>query len=179
DTAGDGLLDRGGVPFRFDLETNQGSGLRADIVQMVTEQLKKIGVAAVPRTFEFGAFISRHEKHDFDAFVSSWRESTKVDLKSAFHSASIKGGYNYGSYANPELDSLIDKARGENDTRTAKKLWSRAQRLIADDQPSTFLFERDRPNAARKGLAGLRSSPRTAYAGLEEWRWEPSDVKTP
>jgi peptide/nickel transport system substrate-binding protein len=173
DRDGDGVIDRDGRAFRFDLETNQGSRLRADIVQMVTAQLRKVGIEATPRTFEFGAFIARHEKHDYDAFVGSWRESTKVDLKSAFHSASREGGYNYGSYADAELDGLIDKARMEVDRDTARRLWWRAQQIIARDQPLTFLFERDRLHAVPRDLTGLRLSPRTAYASLEEWSFAP------
>ncbi len=172
DRDGDGLLDREGRPFRFELETNQGSGLRADIAQMVAAQLRSIGVEARPRLLEFAAFVERHEKHDFDAFVGAWHESTKVDLKSAFHSASREGGYNYGRYVNPALDDLIDRARAERDTKIARRLWFDAQRLIASDQPYTFLFERDRLNAVPRRLAGLRMGPRGAYTDLEEWYWE-------
>ena len=169
DSDGDGLLDRDGRVFRFELETNQGSGLRADIALMVAAQLKKVGIEAVPRTFEFGAFTARHEKHEYDAFVGSWRESTKVDLTSAFHSASRSGGYNYGSYADAELDGILDRARLEVDREAARRLWWRAQQIIARDQPCTFLFERDQLHAMPRDLHGFRSSPRTAYAGLEEW----------
>ncbi|HMC82050.1 MAG TPA: hypothetical protein VKL61_02350, partial [Candidatus Polarisedimenticolia bacterium] len=158
-----------GNPFRFELETNQGSSLRADVVQMVCAQLKRAGIDAVPRTLEFGAFIQRHEKHDYDAFVGSWRESTKVDLKSAFHSASRTAGYNYGLYSDPELDRIIDQARMETDRETARKSWWRAQEIIVRDQPYTFLFERDRFNAVPRDLEGLRPSPRSAYVALEEW----------
>jgi peptide/nickel transport system substrate-binding protein len=169
DSDGDGLLDRDGRVFRFDLETNQGSGLRADIAQMVAAQLHKVGIEAVPRTFEFGAFIARHEKHEYDAFVGSWRESTKVDLTSAFHSASRTGGYNYGSYADAELDGILGRARLEVDREAARRLWWRAQQIIVRDQPCTFLFERDQLHAVPRNLHGFRPSPRTAYAGLEEW----------
>jgi len=37
------------------------------------------------------------------------------------------------------------------------------------DQPCTFLFERDRINAVPRSLKGLHPSPRSAYAGLEQW----------
>ncbi len=173
DTDRDGLLDRGGRPFRFTLETNQGARLRADVANMVAAQLRQVGIEAVPRVYEFGAFIDRHEKHDFDAFVGSWRESTKVDLKSAFHSSARDGGYNYGMYANPELDAIIDRARAASDAREARALWFSAQEIVVADQPYTFLFERDRLNAAARRLRGLRMGPRSAYDGLEEWSWEP------
>lgn len=179
DADGDGVLDRGGVPFRFELETNQGSKLRSDVVEMVASQLRKAGIEAIPRTLEFAAFVARHQKHDFDAFVSSWRESTKVDLRSVLHSSAKDGGYNYGSYANPELDALIDKAREESDPSAARDLWRRAQRIVAQDQPFTFLFERDRLHAVPMRLEGMRSSPRSAYAGLEEWRLEPAGASSP
>jgi peptide/nickel transport system substrate-binding protein len=172
DRDADGILDRGDVPFRFELETNQGSGLRADIVQMVSTQLKKVGVEAVPRIIEYGAFIAGHEKHEYDAFVSSWRESTKVDLKSVFHSTAKSGGYNYGQYSDPELDQVIDQARMESDREAARKLWARAQAIIVRDQPFTFLFERDRLHAVPRTLTGFRPSPRSAYTGLEEWSLE-------
>ena len=170
----DGVLEKDGKPFHFELESNQGSSLRADIVEMVSEQLRRVGVEAVPRIFEFSAFVARHEKHDYDAFVSSWRESTKVDLKSAFATSSQSGGYNYGLYSNPGLDGIIDRARVENDPGAARKLWAQAQQIIARDLPYTFLFERDRLNAVPKNLRGLRPSPRSAYAGLEEWSLESS-----
>lgn len=169
DRDGDGTLDREGRPFRFELETNQGSTLRASIVEMITAQLARIGVTAVPRVFEFGAFIARHEGHEFDAFVGSWRESTKVDLKSVFHSSARQAGFNYGSYADAELDALIEAARAEADPTTARDLWHRAQRIIARDQPFTFLFERDRLHAIDRRIEGVRPSPRSAFAGLEEW----------
>ena len=179
DRDGDGILERDGTPFRFTLESNQGSGLRADVVQMITAQLRPIGIAVIPRTIEFGAFVEKHEKHDFDAFVGSWRESTKIDLKSAFHGASIQGGYNYGSYANAELDALIDRARGEADPDAARRLWWSAQRIIVADQPYTFLFERDRLHAVPKRLTGFRSDPRSAYSGLEEWSLAPAPAGAP
>src|SRR5262249_49493822 len=172
DKDSDGILEREGVPFRFELETNQGSGLRWDIVQMVASQLKKIGVEAVPRILEYGAFIAAHEKHEYDAFVSSWRESTKVDLKSVYHSSAIAGGYDYGQYANAELDPIIDQARMESDRAAARKLWARAETIIVRDPPVPFLFERDRLHAAPKILTGFHPSPRSAYAGLEDWSIE-------
>jgi hypothetical protein len=54
----------------------------------------------------------------------------------------------------------------------AKDFWSRAQRIVAHDQPFTFLFEADRLHAVRRGLTGFRPTLRSALSGLEEWRWE-------
>lgn len=179
DADGDGVFDRAGRPFRFELESNQGSSLRASIAEMVSAQLRKVGVEAVHRVLETGAFIARHEAHDFDAFVGSYRESTKVDLRSNFHSAARTGGLNYGMYVDAELDEFIDRARPETDPAAARALWSRAQRIVARDQPYTFLFERDVLHAFPRRLEGVRVSPRSAYVNVEEWRWAPEEKAPP
>lgn len=173
DSDGDKLLDRQGVTFRFELESNQGSGLRAEIVQMVAAQLRRVGIEAVPRIVETGAFIEKHERHEFDAFVGSLRESTKVDLRSVLHTTAATGGYNYGLYSNAELDSLIDRARVTVDSKVARDLWQKAQQIVHRDQPFTFLFEPDRIHAVPRRLTGPKPSPRSAYLNLEEWAWEP------
>jgi peptide/nickel transport system substrate-binding protein len=173
DSDGDKLLDHEGRAFRFELESNQGSGLRGEIVQMVSAQLQRIGIEAVPRLVETGAFIEKHERHDFDAFVGSLRESTKVDLRSVLHSAAANGGYNYGLYANAELDALIERARVAIDPNVARDLWRQAQQIVHREQPFTFLFEPDRFHAVPRRLTGPRPSPRSAYLDLEEWAWEP------
>jgi peptide/nickel transport system substrate-binding protein len=172
DKNGDGIREKNGKPFRFELETNQGSALRGSVMEMIAAQLRKAGIDAVPRLYDFGAYNEKHRKHDFDAFVGGWRESTKVDLKSVLHSDARENGYNFGLYSNPELDSLIERAREEQDVAVAKDLWSRAQRIVAHDQPFTFLFEADRLHAVRRGLTGFRPTLRSALSGLEEWRWE-------
>jgi len=179
DRDGDGLIDRDGRPFRFDLEVDQASGQRTAVARMVGACLRKIGVEAAPRPFESGTFVARHEAHEFDAFVGSWRESTKVDLKSNFHSASRATGYNYGGYSVPELDRLIDRARAERDPATARTLWIAAQRLIVRDQPYTFLFERDRLHAVPRNLRLVGAGPRSLYAGLEEWSFEAAGEPRP
>ena len=169
DTDGDGILDKDGRPFRFTLETNQGSQLRGDVAILVQDHLKKVGIDAQPRTLEFRAYLQKHDAHDFDAFVGGHREATKVDLKSLLHTSAIDGGYNHAGYSNAAMDALIDQARGETDTRAARQLWSRAQQLFHEDEPFTILFEMQRVNAVNRRIAGAKMSPRTAFMNLPAW----------
>lgn len=174
DTDGDGVLDKGGRAFRFTLESNQGSQLRNDTAVLVQANLMEIGVAAEPRIVEWRAFLQKHAEHDFDAFVGAYREATKVDLKSLLHSTAVEDGYNYGSYASEEMDRLIDSARMQPDTASARELWSRAQRLFHADQPLTVLFEKKRINAVSRRIANVVMSPRSAYVSLPGWEVRPA-----
>ncbi len=170
DSDGDGVIDKDGRAFRFTLESNQGSQERNDIAVLIQDQLRRVGIAVEPRIVEWRAFLEKHTRHDFDAFVGKYREATKVDLKSLLHSDAFENGYNYGRYTSDTMDRLIDAARAEPDTTTARDLWSRAQKTFHEDQPLTILFEMQRVNAVNRRIDGPGMSPRSAYAALPAWR---------
>ena len=177
DADGDGVLEKDGRPFRFTLETNQGSQLRNDVAVMVQDHLKKVGIDAQPRTLEFKTYLQKHDAHDFDAFVGGHREATKVDLKSLLHTSALEGGYNHAGYSSAAMDSAIDKARMETDTAKARQLWSSAQKLFHEDQPFTVLFEMQRVNAVSRNITGVKMSPRSAFMTLPSWSLRETGVQ--
>jgi oligopeptide transport system substrate-binding protein len=52
-----------------------------------------------------------------------------------FHSGSVQ---NHGSYANPELDALLESARIERDVATRIALYQQAEQIIVNDAPVLF-----------------------------------------
>ena len=69
--------------------------------------------------------------------------SVESDPKQIWHSSSIgKGGSNFGSYKNAEVDKLIDEGRGELDQAKRNAIFKKVYTLIADDVPYVFLFNR-------------------------------------
>jgi ABC-type transport system substrate-binding protein len=65
-------------------------------------------------------------------------------LDPRFHSRSIKqaGSTNDSFYANPELDALLDAARGELDRGRRDALYRRAERILYDDAPWIWDYHR-------------------------------------
>jgi len=175
DSDGDGWLDKDGKRFEFELLTNENNELRKDIVVMVQSKLKEIGVKVNARSMEWTSFVSRlQNEKDFDAAVSGWSVSIKADLRSHFHSRSIENKFNYISYSNPEVDSLIDAAVMELDRAEAKKLWSEAQQIILDDAPYCFLFNLDDLNALHKRFKNVKMVTYGWDYNLPEW-YVPAD----
>jgi peptide/nickel transport system substrate-binding protein len=169
DGDGDGWLDRGGEPFAFTMKTNENNELRKDVVVIVQEMLGRIGVRVQPVTLEFNVFIEQTNRKDFEADCHGWRQGVKVDLTSIWHSRSIPDKYNQVSYSNPEVDRLIDEASLELDQEKAKALWSRVQRLIAEDAPYTFLFNLDDLYALSDRFRNARFVTYAWTYNLEEW----------
>jgi peptide/nickel transport system substrate-binding protein len=170
DRDGDGVIETrsadGARPFRFDIEFNRGNTLRENIALRAAAQLAAVGIRATPRAVEWAAFQKKHRDGDFDAFVASRIVSTRVDLD-GFGSGAQQ---NYAGYADPEVDALVARAAATATIEQARPLWARAQRLIARDQPCTFLFEQDRLYAVRRRIEGVESGPLGLFGGLRKWR---------
>lgn len=169
DSDGDGILDREGKPFSFELMTNTGTPVRRDAVVMIQDQLRRIGIDARPRLLEFNTVNDLTQRHRFQAFLGAWAIDTSLDLKYAFHSESAQGGYNFGSYTNPDLDRLIDRARRELDPGAAKQDLFEIQRILHRDQPYTFLWEPQRLAGGSARIRGAELNPLSDFYNLRSW----------
>ena len=141
DTDGDGILDKGGKPFRFKLITNSGNETRRDVGVLVQRQLREIGIDVKFEFYEWSVFLKDfvNARH-FDACILGWGLSVDPDAYEIWHSSQIEKGFNFVSYRNPEVDRLWEEGRREYDTEKRKRIYWRIHELIAEDQPYTFLY---------------------------------------
>ncbi len=142
DANGDGLLDKDGQTFSFTIMTNQGNKVREQTALLIQARLKEIGVELKLRVVEWAAFIKNYlEKRDFEAVLMAWTVPMEPDLYDVWNSGQTKPEeLNFISYANPEVDSLIDVARFSLDRTVRKKAYDRIQELLHQDAPYVFLF---------------------------------------
>lgn len=155
DHDGDGVIDKDGVAFRFEMVTNQGNQERIDAIVMMKEHLRHVGIEVEPRTMEFNALYGKLYERDFQAVVSGWGMDTSLSLRYAFHSDTVDGGENFSAYRNPELDALVDRMEGLASIEQAEPILHRIQQIIHRDQPMTFLWESQRIVGANRRLHGL------------------------
>ncbi len=173
DGNGDGVLERDGVPLEVELVVNDAQN-RVDVVTIVQAQLKRIGVKVNLRVMEFGAYQDRVLAADFDGAFVEWKVQTRVDLTSMFHSRSKRPqGFNFGAYANPEVDRLIEAARAVPDMAGAKHLWDEVQRLVYEDQPYTFIAVPQEVTAVSNRFCNVKPSAISFFVNLHAWRIAP------
>jgi peptide/nickel transport system substrate-binding protein len=171
DRDGDGVLDKDGRPFEFELITNGSSQQRVDVATMVEAYLDKIGVRANIRTMEFRTVVDRLFAFDYDGCLLGWATATKPDITTHWHSSAIPpNGYNISGYQNPEVDRLIDEAKVELDRERARALWSRVQRVIYRDQPFTFLLIPYEVTALDGRFCGVEPNAISFFYNLRDWR---------
>jgi len=113
-------------------------------------------------------------KGDFDAFVNRWIEPTQVDLEGIWHSAPPDvPTFNFGHYANSEVDRLLDEVAVAPDFDTQKPLLDRIQALIVADQPYTFLVENTRLVGVNSRIRGAQINDATIFFNIDEWEIAP------
>ena len=174
DGDGDGVLERDGRRFSFELLTNAGSRVRTDAAVMIQEDLRRAGIEARVRQLEWTTLVAKLRGRDFEAAISAFNIDTGLDLTYAFHSGSIDDGMNFGSYSNPRIDRLIEAARASRDVAELAGPLHEIQGLLHDEQPLTFLWEPQKLTGVSRRLQGARPNPLSYLFRIEEWWLSPT-----
>ena len=173
DTDGDGILDKDGEPFEFTLSTTQGNKAREKIAVVVQQQLKEVGIKATPKTLEHSAFVNANMDWDFEANVNGWNLGADPDPSNIFSSKHIEEGdahgLNYTHHSNPELDELLDENIRALDQEERKEVLHKAYKLIAEDQPYTFLYYPNLHYALPVNLEGYTFHSSNPYYNIKDW----------
>ena len=137
-----GLLEKDGKVFEFNLITNNGNPLRKAIMTIAQNDWRRLGIKCNTQVFEWAVFLEDFiDPRKFDAVVLGWSMGIDPDLYQIWHSSQTgPKQLNFVGYKNPQADELILRIRREYDVARQRELTHELHRLIADDQPYTFLY---------------------------------------
>lgn len=159
DEDGDGLREKGGVPFRFRLTLFTHSPTAGMLAPVLERELAKAGIVVEIDRAEWAVMMDALRSRRFDAAVMGWSNiDVEDDLFANFHSTQIEGGNNYVGVADPKLDALLEESRRElSDTRRIE-LHRQLHRALYEDQVYTFLGVRSSLDAVKTRVRGVRPS---------------------
>jgi ABC-type transport system substrate-binding protein len=137
-----GWLEKDGKPLRFTIITNHGNETRKAIMTIAQSAWRRLGVQVEALTLEWAVFIKEKvNKFDFDAVVLGWAMGLDPDIYQIFHSSQAgEFQLNFVGYKNPAADDLIVRIRQEYDHARQVAMARELHRLVATDQPYTFLY---------------------------------------
>jgi peptide/nickel transport system substrate-binding protein len=109
------------------------------IGEALKEQLAEAGFDMQIQLLDFGTALAKETAKDFTCFQIGWsgRPDPDGNTFSFFHST---GGNNFESYKNPQMDSLLEKARTVYDQAQRKDLYTQAIKLGVNDLPRVYLW---------------------------------------
>jgi peptide/nickel transport system substrate-binding protein len=174
DDDGDGVVERGGVPLRFEILTRGGDPVREQGVVILRENLAAVGAAVEVRVMEQVASLARLRDGLFDAYFGLATANLHGNPAPFVHSAAVEE-YNQGHYANARVDSLLDVALGLGDRRESLPVWHKLQEELAQDPPAAYLFYPDNLVAVSSRLRDVRPHLLSPVNNLSEWWIAPAD----
>lgn len=167
-----GKLEKAGKPLAFKLITNQGNDSRKKIVLILQQQFEKLGVDVEVQIYEWSTFLSNYiDKREFDAYVMGWNTGLEPDQHSIWHSSQTgPNQFNLVGYANPEVDSLLERGRTTFEPAERTRIYRRMHAIIAQDQPYAFLYAPDSLSALSRKFEGLMITD-AGYGWYWPTRW--------
>jgi peptide/nickel transport system substrate-binding protein len=156
----------GGMRVKLSLKTTteESSRLLATVLQ---EQWRKVGVDLDVRPLEFATLFSDMASGSFEMFTLRWigaNNDPDTFFEYIFDSRKIPpAGANRGHYRNSEVDALLDQARVETDREKRRAVFSKVQKIIAEDLPYVSLWFMDNVSVHRMRISGVQLSPTGDY----------------
>jgi peptide/nickel transport system substrate-binding protein len=170
DHNGDGIRDKDGVTFKFELQGSASSAITNQLIPIFKEQFRKVGIEMTERLVDFTVFVDSLSDHKFDAGLSAWVSDLSTDQYQVFHSSSSKKrGSNYVSFHNAEADKMLEQGRTEFDPQKRKQLYWRFQEIVSEEQPYSFLLYRQEAAAYHRRFKNAKFVPARPGYDLNVW----------
>ena len=170
DRDGDGIVDRDGQPFAFEMLHVAGKIGPQLLGAHIQAGLARAGIKLTITTLDFSSLLARMRKLDFDAYQLAWVLDLESDPEQVWHSkwAPIVGSSNFVNYADRASDELIEAIQVELDVERRMELWNQLHARIASQHPYLFGFNNPYKFAMNKRFRGLRTSAMTpGYSALQ------------
>jgi peptide/nickel transport system substrate-binding protein len=146
----DGVATRAGKKFVGKIRVRAGKPQRIKAAQIISDQLKAIGMQLTPDPTDFKVFYKPIQAGDFDVAIAGFGLTVDPDDFTTFHSSQLqpehKSGNNWTGYSNPQLDSLIDQERAtikatDTETKAARKqIFNQMEKIISGDIVTYMLW---------------------------------------
>ncbi len=139
----------------------------------VTKYWEALGVRVVLEKISVADVSGLISSRSFEAFVFGQVIGADSDLFPFWHSSQIKNGLNIAAYKNEAVDKALADARVNPDVNARWDHYREVQRIIADEVPAIFLYEKnyifvqDKSLKGFSGTAAVSASDR--LSGVSDW----------
>lgn len=165
------------------LSTNSYNQSRVRVLEMISDDLKNIGINVVKdyelidiedvseedKQVNWDNFERKINSGNFELALMGWETSYMQDITQMFHSSSIGQG-NFIRYENLELDKILESIQKSNNRDSKKNNYIKAQKIIVEDQPYISLFFTNGTALSNKKIKGnIDPTYTNIYNNIDEW----------
>jgi peptide/nickel transport system substrate-binding protein len=165
------LLDSDGKPVEFSILTSSSNADRAKMAALIQDDLKQLGMRVQVVPLESRSLLDRvTQSRDYDACIMGIA-SYDADPNSDISVWLSSGGLHLWNPSQPrpatpweaEIDRLIEEQMSASTFEKRKKLYDRAQEILAENQPMIFLASPDILAGAKNSVGNFRPAVLEPY----------------
>jgi peptide/nickel transport system substrate-binding protein len=141
------------VPVELTVPNNPDLRQAGEVIQAMA---REAGFDVSLRAAEFASALAGAVRGEFETFLLGWSGRTDPDgnIFAFLHST---GGQNDGRYSNPEVDALLEAARGEQDQAKRLDLYRQVVEMaLGRDRMRIYLWHRENVMIHSTRLQGYR-----------------------
>ena len=155
----------GGAAFKIVASPSYEGGLA--VAQVIQEQLRAVGLAPTIENIEWGTYINRWVKRDFDTMVELRGGDPDPDrfLYRTFYST---GAVNNFLFKDAAVDRLLERGRVNLDPGARRPIYRDLQKALVQKAPAVFLYTPLQTQVLQPYVKGFRLVPTGAISYLEQ-----------
>ena len=160
----DGTLVNGkGERFTVLFNGPKGYPVMEQVMTYAQQQYQRLGMAVTLDIVDWPVHLQKYHDRQYDLLMEWWITPPDPDLYDHYYSGSPD---NWWGYKNPQLDTLLVRARSEPDPQARVALYQQVQEMIAKDVPVVYLYYPPELQAVNKRTHGL---PVMGYRDALTW----------
>jgi peptide/nickel transport system substrate-binding protein len=122
---------------------------------------------------DFPVFMERLGRGNLESYIGAWLDGPSPrGVAEQWTSAGV-GQLNFGRYASPTFDRLVEQAGATTDPQTARLIWREAFDTLNADAPALFLYAPVNVAAVSRRVEGFDLNPYSWLSGLPAVRLKP------
>ncbi|MEX1232502.1 MAG: ABC transporter substrate-binding protein [Planctomycetaceae bacterium] len=172
DTDNDGILDKDGKKFEFELLFPPGNPSAEAQAAIIQKSYKDVGIMMNIRLYEWASFIDKVKAKEYDAIRLGWATSLEGDPFQIWHGSGAgkdKRGSNHVSFKDAQTDDIIETLRLTLDESKRMKLHFAIHRILDREQPYMFLYTSKDFGAYHHRFQGVKWYRLRPGFDLAEW----------
>ncbi len=146
----DGIREKDGKKFKINFSATADNPVIDALIPIMTENYRELGIELVTETLDFNAIMENVKAENYEMFFAAW--GLTPDPDSTVYIS--EGAQNNNNYSNPEVDKLMKEGKKELDLEKRKAIYADVYKLLNEDMPAIFLYQRTNMNAINGRLDG-------------------------
>ena len=157
----DGWRYKDGKKFEIHWLTYTGSKYEENLIPIVKENWKQLGINVIPELMEFATLSEKvYDKQQFEMYNMAWSNSIDPDPSGIFSfSQDTLGGFNSVGWHNQDAEDLLKQGLNTTDESKRKEIYQKWVKIANDDLPYLFLSANKDMWVVSSRIKGIEVSP--------------------